>query len=136
MNPEMWFDPCFQRSIDLLNATDKYRVLCPTRGQMLSGDWGFGAQVPFEDIVDETYRVLGILDRKTEAFLRGSRAGAVPWAGEPEQRADGGASVALVEPDADLRRALSEAGAREDPDTLELHGVTSASSALEWLRDH
>ena len=136
MNPEMWYDPCFQRNIDLLNATEKYRVLCPTRGQMLSGDWGFGAQVPFEDIVDETYRVLGILDRKTEAFLQGSRAGAVPWTGEPEEPAAATVRLALVEPDADLRRALSDALAREYKDTLEIHGFASASGALEWLRDH
>jgi phosphopantothenoylcysteine decarboxylase len=136
MNPEMWYDPCFQRSIDLLNATEKYRVLCPTRGQMLSGDWGFGAQVPFEDIVDETYRVLGILDRRTEAFLRGSRAGAVPWTGAPEEPASEAARLALVEPDAELRRGLSDALVREYKDTLEIHGFATASSALQWLRDH
>lgn len=135
MNPEMWFDPCFQRSIDLLNATDKYRVLCPTRGQMLSGDWGFGAQVPLEDIVDETYRVLGILDSKAEAFLSPSRAGAVPWDDEAGAQASEAASIALVEPDVELRRALSEALVREYR-TLEIHGFATPSSALEWLRDH
>ena len=135
MNPEMWYDPCFQRNIDLLNATEKYRVLCPTRGQMLSGDFGFGAQAPFEDIVNETYRALGILDKSTEAFLRGSRTGAVPWTGEPEEPAEI-ARLALVEPDAELRRALTEALLREYPDALEVHGFASASDALEWLRDH
>jgi len=39
MNPEMWFDPQFQRNVDLLNATEKYRVVCPSRGLMVSGDW-------------------------------------------------------------------------------------------------
>lgn len=136
MNPEMWYDPCFQRNIDLLNATEKYRVLCPTRGQMLSGDWGFGAQAPFEDIVDETYRALGILDRKTEAYLRGSRAGAVPWTGDSAESAGETATLALVEPDADLRRTLADALAREYRSNLTIHGFATASSALEWMRDH
>lgn len=135
MNPEMWFDPCFQRSIDVLNATEKYRVLCPTRGQMLSGDWGFGAQVPVEDIVDETYRVLGILDPRAEAFLAGSRAGAVPWDDEADAQPADVASFALVEPDGELRRALSESLKREYR-ALEVHDFATASSALEWLRDH
>lgn len=136
MNPEMWHDPCFQRSIDLLNATEKYRVLCPTRGQMLSGDFGFGAQVPFEDIVDETYRVLGILDRKAEAFLEGSRAGAVPWTDEHEDPEGEVAKLALVEPDGALRRSLETELAREYRGTVEVHGFATASTALEWLRDH
>lgn len=135
MNPEMWFDPCFQRSIDVLNATDKYRVLCPTRGQMLSGDWGFGAQVPLDDIVDETYRVLGILDPKVEAFLTGSRAGEVPWDDAAEVHSAERASLVLVEPDADLRRALTDALMREY-DSLTVNGFATASSALEFVRDH
>jgi len=136
MNPEMWYDPCFQRNIDLLNATEKYRVLCPTRGQMLSGDFGFGAQAPFEDIVNETYRALGILDKSTEAFLRGARTGAVPWTGEADAPAGEIARLALVEPDAELRRALTEALVREYPDALEIHAFASASDALEWLREN
>lgn len=135
MNPEMWFDPCFQRSIDVLNATEKYRVLCPTRGQMLSGDWGFGAQAPVEDIVDETYRVLGILDPKVEAFLSNSRAGTVPWDDEADETSVEVTALALVEPDSALRRALSEALLREYR-TLQIHDFATASSALEWLRDH
>lgn len=30
MNTELWHDPHFQRSVDLLNETQKYRVLSPT----------------------------------------------------------------------------------------------------------
>jgi hypothetical protein len=29
-----------RRNVDLLNSTDKYLVLCPSRGQMLSGAHG------------------------------------------------------------------------------------------------
>ena len=136
MNPEMWHDPCFQRNIDLLNATEKYRVLCPTRGQMLSGDFGFGAQAPFEDIIDETYRVLGILDAKANAFLRGSHAGTVPWAGEAEEPSGETARFVVVEPDAELRRALTDALTREYRSSLQVHAFESASSALEWLKNH
>lgn len=136
MNPEMWYDPLFQRNVDLLNATEKYRVLCPRRGQMLSGDWGFGAQVPLEDIVTETYRALGILDARTEAFLEGTRAGEVPWA-EEEDMAEPGAAVriAIIDGDAEVRSALCEALSREYPQ-MKLEEFGSASHALEWLREN
>lgn len=102
MNPEMWFDPQFQRNVDLLNATEKYRVVCPSRGLMLSGDWGFGAQASLEDIVAETYRALGLVpDEVGAALARRS----VPWAddsGEGEKR-----EVLLVDEDDDLREQLA-----------------------------
>ena len=135
MNPEMWYDPCFQRNIDILNATEKYAVLCPTRGQMLSGDWGFGAQAPFEDIVDETYRALGLLDKKTEAFLGDTRAGAVPW-GTEERESGEAPRLLMVESDATLRKTISEALAREYRGALEVVPLSTASGALEWLRHH
>jgi CheY-like chemotaxis protein len=136
MNPEMWYDPCFQRNIDILNATEKYSVLCPTRGQMLSGDWGFGAQAPFEDIVDETYRALGLLDRKTEAFLRETRIGAVPWVPDEDEAAAEVQNLLLVESDRGLRQALAEALAREYRSAIEIAAFATAGAALEWLRDH
>lgn len=133
MNPEMWFDPLLQRNIDLLNDTEKYRVLCPTRGQMLSGDWGFGAQVPLEDIVAETYRVLGILDAKV-ALDDHPRAGEVPW-DEGAQAKARDVRFLHVEPDENARELLTEALQRDYPG-LRVHGVASASRALEWLRDN
>lgn len=136
MNPEMWYDPCFQRNIDILNATEKYFVLCPTRGQMLSGDWGFGAQAPFEDIVDETYRALGLLDRKAEAFLHDTRMGAVPWASEGDEGTEEVQRLLLVEGDHELRQALADALVREYRTGIEIVAFAAASSALEWLRDH
>ncbi len=135
MNPEMWYDPHFQRNIDLLNATEKYRVLCPTRGQMLSGDWGFGAQVPFEDIITETYRALGILDARTEAFLGGSQAGVVPWAAadKPAESSPEAVKVAIVDPEQQGRQAIREALHREYPE-MKIHEFSTASQALEWLK--
>jgi CheY-like chemotaxis protein len=131
MNPEMWYDPLFQRNIDLLNATEKYRVLCPTRGQMLSGDWGFGAQVPFEDIITETYRLLGILDPTKSAFEPVSHA--VPWAEEGTPAAE--THMVHVDPDPVLRQALADALQREYPD-LQVRGFASARDALAWVREN
>lgn len=135
MNPEMWYDPCFQRNIDILNATEKYSVLCPTRGQMLSGDWGFGAQALFEDIVDETYRALGLLDHKAEAFLRDARLGAVPWTADDEATVDS-QTLLLVEGDRGLRQALTDALVREYRSAIAIVAFATASAALEWLHDH
>lgn len=104
MNPEMWFDPQFQRNVDLLNATEKYRVICPSRGLMVSGDWGFGAQAPLEDIVAETYRALGIVtDEVASAF---ERRFSVPW---EEETADEGETreIVLVDEDDTLREELA-----------------------------
>ncbi|HZG48702.1 MAG TPA: flavoprotein [Thermoleophilaceae bacterium] len=104
MNPEMWFDPQFQRNVDLLNATEKYRVVCPSRGLMLSGDWGFGAQASLEDIVAETYRALGIVSREVESVL--ARRFAVPW--EQDSADDGELrEIVLVDEDDTLREQLA-----------------------------
>jgi len=104
MNPEMWFDPQFQRNVDLLNATEKYRVVCPSRGLMLSGDWGFGAQASLEDIVAETYRALGIVSREVESVL--ARRFAVPW--EQDSADDGDLrEIVLVDEDDTLREQLA-----------------------------
>ena len=104
MNPEMWFDPQFQRNVDLLNATEKYRVVGPSRGLMLSGDWGFGAQASLEDIVAETYRALGIVSREVESVL--ARRFAVPW--EQDSADDGELrEIVLVDEDDTLREQLA-----------------------------
>jgi hypothetical protein len=134
MNPEMWYDPVFQRNIDLLNTTEKYRVLCPTRGQMLSGDWGIGAQVPIAEIIAETYRALGILHDIRDPRAAGERAGTAPWT---EEAAMSGEipRVVLVEPDDATRDALGVAIRTEYP-LVEVHGFSNVSGALEWLRDH
>lgn len=104
MNPEMWFDPQLQRSVDLLNATEKYRVICPSRGLMLSGDYGFGAQAPLQDIIAETYRALGIVSDEVESVF--ARRFGVPWeeesAGDDEQR-----EIVLVDEDDALREHLA-----------------------------
>jgi Flavoprotein/Cyclic nucleotide-binding domain len=135
MNPEMWYDPLYQRAVDVLNATEKYRVLCPTRGQMLSGDWGFGAQVPLDDIVAETYRVLGILDPRTDALLTGARAGAVPWDEEHSaaiRDARQSARVALVERDEEANGVLARALRQAYPD-LDIQPFRTAATARGWL---
>lgn len=132
MNPEMWYDPLFQRNIDLLNATEKYRVLCPRRGQMLSGDFGIGAQVPLEEIVSETYRAIGLALPSPEDVLSGSRAGLVPWAEEGSREES--AHVFLVDPDEGMREQIRAAMLREHP-SLIIEGFSAAGAALEALRD-
>ena len=104
MNPEMWFDPQFQRNVDILNSTEKYRVICPSRGLMLSGDWGFGAQAPLEDIVAETYRALGIVTDDVESAF--ARRSSVPWE-EEAQAEDSVREIVLVDEDDVLREELA-----------------------------
>ena len=132
MHTEMWFDPQLQRNIDLLNATEKYRVICPTRGEMLSGDFGFGAQAGIEVIVAETYRALGIVDPTVAAALRTTRT--LPW-----EAAGGGEDadrrvVAVVEEDASLRSEIVAALTRALPD-VRLFEFATASQALAWAPD-
>lgn len=117
MNPEMWFDPFLQRNIDLLNETEKYRVLSPTRGEMLCGDWGFGAQVPLNKIVDETYRLLGILGRDA-----GTSADTPPVA-----------RFLHIDPDSELRASLATALRSAYPQ-VEIVEFANAGPALDWLR--
>lgn len=130
MNPEMWYDPQCQRNIDLLNATDKYRVLCPTRGQMLSGDFGIGAQVSLQQIVTETYRTLGLVG------LSETRPGidSVPWTEQPLSEAETG-NIVLVDPDAASRGAVREALQLEYPH-LSVNDFGTATQALNWLHSN
>ena len=132
MNPEMWFDPQFQRNVDLLNATEKYRVVCPSRGMMLSGDMGFGAQAPFEDIVTETYRALGVVSKDVEAVLATQT---VPW--EEEVSPDGAGEqreIVIVDEDAELREQLARHLRREYPE-IRVHQFPQPSQALPWLQE-
>ena len=132
MNPEMWFDPQFQRNVDLLNATEKYRVVCPSRGMMLSGDMGFGAQAPFEDIVTETYRALGVVSKDVEAVLA---TRTVPW--EEEVSPDGAGEqreIVIVDEDAELREQLARHLRREYPE-IRVHQFPQPSQALPWLQE-
>ncbi len=102
MNPEMWLDPFLQRNIDELNATQKYRVLCPSAGEMASGDFGIGAQVPMETIINESYRALGLIDPLVNESPRADRQDAARDISEPSKAP----VVVVVEDDADLRTAL------------------------------
>jgi DNA-binding response OmpR family regulator len=132
MNPEMWFDPHLQRNVDLLNATEKYRVLCPSRGQMLSGDWGFGAQVPLEEIVTETYRALGLVDEEVEDFLSG-RKPALPWEEATAAREPGDAvELVLIDEDDALREELAR-GIHLAYRDFQVRQFRTASEALPWL---
>jgi hypothetical protein len=132
MNPEMWFDPNFQRNIDLLNETEKYQVICPSGGQMASGDVGFGAQASFTDIVAETYRALG-LDNTVEPLFQ--RSGArVPWHTEiREVRSVELPHVAIVDEDRDLRGQIVHLLERAYPGCV-VHQFESPSTAMEWLK--
>jgi CheY-like chemotaxis protein/3-polyprenyl-4-hydroxybenzoate decarboxylase len=130
MNPEMWYDPQCQRNIDLLNATEKYRVLCPTRGQMLSGDFGIGAQVSLQQIVIETYRTLGLVGLGVDAG-RPMGIDSVPWAEQPLGAAEAG-NIVLVDPETTNRSAVREALQLEYPN-LAVHDFGTATQALNWL---
>ena len=130
MNPEMWYDPQFQRNVDLLNATEKYRVVCPSRGTMLSGDVGFGAQASFEAIVAETYRALGVGSDIEDALAGGST---VPW--EDARVAEDGTprkDIVLIDEDVDLREQLARALEREHPG-LRIHQFSQPGQALAAL---
>jgi ActR/RegA family two-component response regulator len=122
MNTEMWYDPQLQRSLDLLNETEKYRVLSPTEGEMLRGDIGFGAQVSLEEIVAATYRALGVVGEAIEEIF--SRPGN-----------DTGAVAMLVDEDADARGALASAIEQELPG-LRVVQFDRASDALAWAREN
>ncbi len=131
MNPEMWFDPQFQRNVDLLNATEKYSVICPARGLMLSGDMGFGAQAPLEDIVEATYRALGVVAKGVEDVLAGR---SVPW---EEERSAGDTErfdIVLVDEDAELREQLARRLEHEYPE-FRVHQFSQPGQALQWSQD-
>lgn len=133
MNPEMWFDPQFQRNVDLLNATEKYRVICPSRGLMLSGDMGIGAQAPFEDIVGATYRVLGLVGKDVSELLTGRRG--VPWDEDRPQEAGEQLDVVLVDEDTELREQLARRLEQEYAE-FRVHQFSQPGQALQWLQDH
>lgn len=59
MNQEMWFDPCLQRNVDVLNRTEKYRMVSPGIGLMKSGDIGCGTMASLSTIMETTYEILG-----------------------------------------------------------------------------
>jgi DNA-binding NarL/FixJ family response regulator/3-polyprenyl-4-hydroxybenzoate decarboxylase len=130
MNPEMWYDPMVQRNIDVINATEKFRVLCPTRGQMLSGDFGIGAQVSLQQIVTETYRTLGLVGLEANGHIVDS----VPWGEQPLTEAETGHMV-LVDPEQSARDSVSEALRLEYPH-LKIHDFASATHALNWLQSN
>lgn len=132
MNPEMWFDPQFQRNVDLLNATEKYRVLCPTRGRMLSGDYGFGAQVSVDEIVAETYAQLGILSGDVEAALLGHAS--VPWQEERPVDVAEAREVALIDEDGELRDRLARA-LRDRYADLRIHQYAQPGQAMAEFRE-
>jgi hypothetical protein len=137
MNPEMWFDPLFQRSIDLLNATEKYRVLSPQHGLMLSGDWGFGAQVAISDIIAETYRALGLVVTAPAPVksLEPPAATAKPGVNPITQLSpQNHARLVHVDPDETTRRNLAAGLRRSYPD-LEIESFSGTEAALRSLRD-
>jgi CheY-like chemotaxis protein len=121
MNPEMWYDPAFQRNIDFLNQTRKYRVLAPSRGKMLSGDWGIGAQANFDDIVDETYRTLGLTEERPALAT-------VPD-DQPDHR------VLVVDRDP-AGFSMLDGCLRRDYGSFQLEHCTDADAALGWLSEH
>lgn len=133
MNPEMWYDPQFQYSLDLLNASQKYRVLSPTRGEMLSGDLGFGAQAAFEDIVAETYRTLGMIgDVATGALARKQETDDEAADADEESARP---TVIVVDEDAALRRGLRQALSAQSS-APHVEEFETATEALSWLRSH
>jgi DNA-binding response OmpR family regulator len=128
MNTEMWHDPQLQRNVDLLNATEKYRVVCPRRGEMLGGSVGFGAQASLADVVTETYRALGIVDDEASETLGGFRA---PSAQEPLPGDEAAPQILLVDEDRELRQQIVRALSRAYPG-FRVQEFDSASEALAW----
>jgi phosphopantothenoylcysteine decarboxylase len=132
MNPEMWFDPQFQRNVDLLNSTEKYRVICPSRGLMLSGDWGFGAQASIDDIVAETYLALGIVPEDAEAAF--ARCFTVPWEAQASDEAPEH-EIVVVDEDDTLREQLAAELLRKYSG-LTVRQFRNPGQALAALEDH
>lgn len=128
MNTEMWHDPQLQRNVDLLNATQKYRVVCPRRGEMLGGSVGFGAQASLADVITETYRALGIVDHAAGEVLAGSPASR---AEEPLSGNEDAPQILLVDGDRELRRLIVRALFRAYPE-FRVQEFDSASEALAW----
>jgi DNA-binding NarL/FixJ family response regulator len=134
MNPEMWFDPLLQRNVDLLNATEKYQVVCPSRGQMACGDVGFGAQASLADIVAETYRALG-LDGKVETLFQGP-CYRTPWdVDNKEPPSAESANVVLVDEDRALRTEIINVLQRAYPRCV-VHQFDSPGEAIPWLKEN
>lgn len=134
MNPEMWFDPFFQRNIDLLNATEKYQVVCPSRGQMACGDIGFGAQASFEVIVAETYRTIGI-DEVVETALQRPRI-SVPREQEAEEAlASAPNQVVIIDEDCALRDQMADLLRRSCP-RCSVQQFEAPTAAVDWLKQN
>lgn len=131
MNTEMWFDPQFQRNVDLLNATEKYRVLCPERGVMLSGDHGLGAQVSMEEIIEETYAALGLASKEVADALSGRAS--VPWRTEAPDGAPR-LEVAIVDEDTLMSRRLATA-LLDDYTNLTVHEFVSPAEMMIAFTD-
>jgi FixJ family two-component response regulator len=134
MNPEMWFDPLFQRNLDLLNTTEKYLVVSPRKGLMASGDQGFGAQASFDDIVGATYRALGLSD-VVESIFSGSSPDARPAALSTFDvpKADG-SSIVIVESSDEVRTKIVDALAATCPN-VSVYPFASPSNALAWTKE-
>lgn len=134
MNPEMWFDPHLQRNVDLLNLTDKYEVICPSRGLLASGATGFGIQAPIDTIIGATYRAIGINKSVDSLFL--DVGGAVPWVptGIESQRTDD-AHVVVVDSNRKIRTEICSLLNRIKPDCA-VHQFETPKDALAWLHNH
>ena len=133
MNPEMWFDPHFQRNVDLLNRTEKYEVISPKSGVMTSGDTGFGAQAGIEDILEATYRALGFSKTLESVFAVSGLAG------RPSPPIDVAASarkpVLVVESDQEVRKQLCES-LLATALAASVYPFERPSEALAWIEDN
>lgn len=134
MNPEMWFDPHLQRNVDLLNLTDKYEVICPSRGLLASGATGFGIQAPTDMIIGATYRAIGF-NKAIDSLLLDAGS-TVPWATtETESQPADDAHVVVVDGDRKIRAEICTLLNRVKPDCA-VHQFEAPRDALGWLQDH
>lgn len=133
MNTEMWYDPHFQRSVDLLNETQKYQVLSPTEGQMLRGEVGWGAQVSLDEIIAATYRAIGHVNKDLEEVLSGQTRSLTIEDGTEGERKD---CVVVVDEDEELRREIALACAQDLRPATNVEQFERPGDALAWLRTH
>jgi hypothetical protein len=134
MNPEMWFDPHFQRNVDLLNLTDKYELVCPSRGLLASGAIGFGIQAPNDTIISATYRAIGFNTTIHNLFLdfpaEVSRA-----TDSIEAQPAEGAQVVVVESDREVRTKMCALLSRACSNCA-IHQFEAPRDAFGWLNNH
>ena len=128
MNPEMWLDPFVQRNIDELNATQKYRVLCPSAGEMASGDFGIGAQVSMETIINESYRALGLIDPLLEEAAQPATQVTISGPKVPTKQP----VIVVIDEDRHLRDMLCEKLESALP-SVDVIGFTDQPEAVSWL---